>query len=110
MKNNEQIERLWDKRITEYNKSDMTQRDWCRINGITVNQLKYWISKQVKPGESASSSINASGFIPVDVSEEISIPKNNKLILKIANVSIEIEPGYNKELLSDLLSTLKSIC
>jgi len=111
MKDNNDINKLWQQRIADFKKSGMSQKDWCKDNNVTNNQLQYWLyRKKSLQKESSIPSNTSTEWIPVDVSEEISIPKNDKLILKIGAVSIEIEPGYNKELLSDLISTLKSIC
>lgn len=37
---------LWLFRISEYQKSGLTQDEWCSQNGISVSTFRYWLRRQ----------------------------------------------------------------
>ena len=111
MRNNEKLEKIWTEKIEDFKKSGLSQKDWCEANDLTCNQLKYWLYKSRIGTDQSQNTKRDPKWIPVDVKEDTdSIKNDDKLILKIGDISIEINPGYNKELLSDVLSLLKSVC
>ena len=41
----EQRDALWRQRLEQLSSSGMTQKAWCRKNGIAESTLRYWIRK-----------------------------------------------------------------
>jgi len=97
----------WRKRVDEFLKAGKTQAQWSRDNGIDPKQLSYWI-RTFKSKENKSVETKTCRFIPANV-----IRNNNQkavgLSVKIGDATIKIEPGFNKELLLQVVKVLGAI-
>jgi hypothetical protein len=97
-----ELQQLWSDRIAACRASGKIIDEWCNDNGIPANQLKYRIKKQNirKKGESTT-------WLPVTVSD-IEKQHGEALVLKVGNVSIEVRPGFDQDLLYRVVRTLAS--
>lgn len=89
----------WSKKIAEFKKSEKTKEEWCKKKNITKKQFNYWLRQF--PEENTETQ-----WLPIKIKEE---NRNLALNLKIGEVSIEVCPGYDKEFLLEILTTLKSL-
>lgn len=96
----------WEARIKDYRASGLTAEKWCAENEVTTRQLWYWLRKF---RDSKESSVRPPQWVPVNVHQ----PQENTeslLLVKIGAAVIEIRPGYNPTLLSDVVRTLQALC
>lgn len=97
----------WISHIEQYRSSGLTAKEWCNKNNLSINTLKYWISKLNK-----QNSIVEDNTIPVftAITSDISFQKQQgqSLLIRCSNLSIELSEGCNLNLLSSLLDLLKN--
>lgn len=103
MQNNE-LRKLWEQRIASYRSSGLTQAKWCEANDLVSHQLKYWLKRIEEPTLASTVS-----FTSV-VIEDQTTKQDDVLQIKVGDVSIEVRPGFNRSLLSDVIKTLKALC
>lgn len=99
----------WQKKIELQKKSGKNQAEWCRENKISVKSFGYWSRKlrnQSDENQSSESKSVEINWIPVN----IETPKNPKLNIKIGSAVIEIEKGFDGDLLSEVVKALAAIC
>lgn len=97
----EEKKKYWSKKVGEYARSGKTKEEWCLKKNISLKQFNYWqkqfSEKTIEPQ-----------WLPIEVNE-CEIPNSNALNIKVGEFSIEVNTGYNKELLLEILTTLKQL-
>lgn len=101
-----ELRKEWEHRVASYRASGLTQAKWCEENNLALHQLKYWL-KRVEGRDSKSKP--AVSFTPV-VIDERTPPQNDKLLINVGDVIIEVKPGFNPTFLADVVRTLKTLC
>ncbi len=100
---------LWETRIAEYRVSGQSVKEWCASHeGISPRQLWYWLRKYknrdgVSPGES-------NRWLPVEISKQASIEQGHALLVNVGPASIEVKPGFDPALLSQVVKVLVALC
>ncbi|KYH32295.1 IS66 family insertion sequence element accessory protein TnpA [Neomoorella mulderi] len=100
---------LWETRIAEYKKSGQSVKEWCSSHeDVNPKQLWYWLRKYknqdvVSPG-------NSNRWLPVEISNQSFIEEDHTLLVKIGLVSIEVKPGFDPALLSQVVKALVALC
>lgn len=109
MTNKELRRQSWIMRIAAYKQSGETMRVWCDKEGVTLDQLKYWLKKlKSQTGESGSSTPAA--FVPLVCRETQPAPTSAALRLQVGVVQIEVNAGFDPKLLGDVVAALKPSC
>lgn len=100
----EERQQQWMERLADYRASGLTMRAWCEERQVSFHKLRYWLraTKRKEPGPAAAAS-----FIPLTVSE--SAETGASLVVRIGEARIELEPGFNPELLRDVVQALKGL-
>lgn len=101
-----ELRKEWERRVASFRASGQTQSKWCEVNKVKIHQLKYWLKRIDGP---AAKSAPPSAFTPI-VIEEPSLPQGETLQVTIGEVSIEVKPGFNSTLFSEVVRTLKTLC
>ena len=96
----------WETRIAEYRASGQTAREWCAANEVHPAQLWYWLRKY-KPRDTAL--MNSTQWLSVRVGEEAE-DLGDSLIIRVGEASIEVKPGFNPALLSEVVRVLITVC
>jgi len=101
-----EVRKEWETRVTEFRASGQSAPKWCAAHDLKPHQLWYWVRK-LKPTEAglASSPI----WLPIEVAEQPSDPESS-LLIRIGQASVEVKPGFNPDLLSDVVRTLAGLC
>jgi len=108
MKSNQEIAESWRKHVQAFESSGLTRNGYCQRNGVNVYQLDYWrrrFKKSKPPGPSP-----ADTWIPVRVRDDQASEKGSGVCLRISRLAIEVKPGFDRELLTDVLRTIGPIC
>ena len=100
----EQLRKDWEARIADFKSSGQSAKEWCNANNIKPSKLHYWLRK-FKSDEQSSGS---SQWLPVEVDDTHS--NGHAVVIKIGKAAVEIKPGYDRELLFDVLRTLSALC
>lgn len=98
----QELRELWAERVQDFLASGLSQRAWCREQGLRPNQLGYWLRKleaETKPAQSGRwvrlYSVGHSG---------------SGVVLRIGTVVLEIQRGFDQEVLVDVIRSLIGIC
>jgi len=103
--NQAELAALWRKRLDDIVSSELTVEKWCEINGTTVRQYGYWRKRlgytQVKCRPRSTQ------WIAVTCEEPL--PQHSSttaLTLRIAGAEIDLQPGFNPDLLRSIVAAL----
>ncbi len=97
----EQREKLWQERISSYQGSGLSIRDWCQEQGLPDHQLRYWLKKSLTGGN----------IKPVETSNWIAMGPNDPapnsgVSLRIGTVTLEVQRGFDPQVLLDVVHSL----
>ena len=99
-----ELKRLWESRIADQRSSGLSVSKWCEANQMKVHQFYYWSRRLTSPAPTAPQ------WIAVNVDPPLTDAKQPTLLLKVGSVEIEVQPGFNQTLLSDVVRTLQTLC
>jgi len=88
----------WRRHVEGYESSGQTRESYSTSQGIKIYQLDYW---RWKFKRQSAVSPTVENWIPVRIIEE-----ENTLDLNVGKVRITVKPGFNHELLSEVLRVL----
>ena len=87
---------MWAGRVASFRSSGQSMAAWCAANGINPRQLRYWLKKEAQPSDMSAR------WPPLDLSE---MP-TRLLSVRIGQAAIEVKPGFDPELLLNVVRTL----
>jgi len=97
---------LWQERMIAWEKSGLTQSEFCNQHQLTTASFGYWRTRLKKLSHVSDKNNSPISFFPVKVSPD----KKSGLTLDINDhCSIKVHPGFNKNLLIDIIQTIQSI-
>lgn len=101
-----ELRETWRERVTSFHASGLSGAAWCAKHGLKEYQLWYWVRRfrENSPKPSASPE-----FLPVQIREPVSTG-NHPLLVRAGSVVIEVHPGYDAQLLRNLVETLTNLC
>lgn len=99
----------WASRVAEYSASDLPMSEWCEQNGCTENQLKYWIKKARKLSEDLGQTWAQVEISDIDPLAHYAL-SSSSIIVGVGNARIEVRPGFDPSLLSEVLRVVAATC
>lgn len=103
---NTDLRNEWEKRIADYKASGKSGAAWCADNNVNVHQFYYWI-RRFKSNESTEA--QSSKWLSLEVNNQSEIESGN-LLVRVGEVEIEVQSGYNEDLLLNVVQTLRNLC
>lgn len=102
--NREVLAQEWRERLEDYALSEMTVQEWCEFNRVTPYQYYYWRRRLAAP---AAQNAGNGGWQAVNIVDTVSPPTTKpSLSLRIAGADIEVEPGFDPNLLRAVVAAL----
>ena len=95
----------WQDRIAEYRGSGLSKVAWCARAGYPVKRLQYWIAKTNKLARTPQ----VDGWTRVKVVERNPVFASGVSVV-VGMARIEVEPGFDKAVLSEVMRVAGSIC
>jgi hypothetical protein len=89
----------WRHQIEQYEASGQTREAYSAAQGIKLHTLDYWRRKFTRTPEVKRS---GDSWLPVKIFEEESV----SIDLNVGKVRITVRPGFNQELLCEVLRVL----
>jgi hypothetical protein len=100
---------LWRARIKAFKESGMSRAAWCAAEGIKKGQLQYWLHA-LEP-KASSTTTGPSGWLPVAIADpDSSADPGGGLLIRVGKIAIEVQPGFDRALLADVVRTLAVLC
>ena len=98
---------LWEIRVSDFRSSNQRAPQWCAAHDVKLHQLRYWIRKFRSMEEKPTA--KATQWLSVEVGEIRSCSHSNVLPIRVGKVTIEVRPGFDPNLLSDVVRTLAAL-
>ena len=95
----------WQERILDYRTGGLTMIQWCEKSGYSIGQLKYWITKCNRLARKSA----AGGFARVEITDSYETAAS-KITVRVGVALIEVELGFDRALLGDVMRVAASIC
>jgi len=92
--------KLWEERIDDFLVSGQTQKAWCQDQGCSVYQLQYWLRKL---GVSRAEARRRRWV-------SLQTRSGSGISLRVGHVVLEVEQGFDPEVLTDVVRLLSGIC
>lgn len=93
---------LWAERIEEFRARGMSQSAWCREHNLRPNQLGYWLRKLTNEANSPKTS----RWISLDTIASA----GSGVSLRIGNLVLEVQRGFDQQVLAEVVQALMDIC
>jgi hypothetical protein len=100
--------RYWHRHVEAFKASGLTREAYSKRNRIRVYQLDYWRKRILRMGGTPET-ISANQWVPLKISDEPT-DKGCHIDLWIGPVRIEVKPGFDSKLLTELLRAVGAGC
>ena len=101
----EALAQEWRDRLEDFALSEMTVQQWCDFNALPVHQYYYWRRRLATPKTDHNDN---AGWIALSVLPTQPVLTPSPLTLRIAGAEIQINPGFDPELLRAVVSALET--
>ena len=100
------LRQTWEARVVDFRASGQSGAAWCTAKGLKSHQLSYWLRKFPLHESLPASSPQADwvSFEWKNASCETTMP----LFIRVGQAVIEVRPGFNPTLLTDVVRALSS--
>jgi len=116
--------KLWRARVADYRASELSVRAWCEKNGVTDHQLRYWLGRigeesvlsdgaraVAGEGQDASAAWTRVEIVDDDASKGAVAPAlETAFAIHIGPARIELRPGFDPALLSQVIRVVIASC
>lgn len=96
----------WEERVAAYRSSGQGVREWCAGNGVKPERLWYWL-RRVETGRREGQS---SAWLQAVVSFGTVAGEQAGLLVKVGKASVEVRPGFDPDLLREVVGALSAAC
>lgn len=96
---------VWRQHVEAFKESGLTRPAYCRKHRIRVSRLDYWRRKLSISGIEKE----AAQWVPVTIAEEAA-EADPGIQLWIGKLRIELRPGFDPKLLSEILRAVNGPC
>jgi len=98
----------WEERVADYHSSGQSVTEWCKDRGVKPEQLWAWL-RRVKPADKPAGLV-PSKWVTVEIGSPATFATNNGLLVKVGKAIVEVKPGFNPALLTDVVRSLSTLC
>jgi hypothetical protein len=104
--NKTELRMEWEQRIAKFLSSGQSASKWCAANEVNIQQFWYW-KKRIQP--TRDSVDDSPKWVALEMDDSVENP-NTRLVVRVGQVTVEVEPGFDPKLLADVVRTLQSVC
>jgi hypothetical protein len=99
----------WQQMVRGYQRSELSRRDFCQQKEIQIHCLDYW-QRKFRTQTGIPVEKKPAGWIPLQVSEEEKQGGSGGIRLRIGRVLFDVEPGFDPQMLAEVLRVVRSTC
>ena len=92
-------DQIWQQRVQEMRCSGLSQKEWCKQNGVSVSTLRYWIRKL----DSSTTSSALSGWMTLESHPDVFEHDDSDIILHYAGIKMIFTRTADRELSRKLI-------
>jgi len=102
---------FWRERVTAFHESGLSVVAWCREHDVKVAQMRRWIKRIAEESAPGPAKANGSRWLAIGI-EPAAAPKadSGAITLRIGEVTVDVHPGFDPELLTRVVGVLKATC
>ena len=94
---------LWNERIQDFLTIGQSRQAWCRDNEVSAQQLGYWLRKSQSSHENQAES---SRWVSMNASSSA----GSGITMRVGDIILEVERGFDPQVLTDVILTLMTLC
>lgn len=101
----------WRKKVAEYQASGQSVAAWCAAQGIKPHMLYYWVKRFAPTAEPTNNT--ETQWLPISINDENRYKqpiRSGGLLVRVGNVVVEVIPGFNPQLLAEVVKALTQPC
>ncbi|WP_164667689.1 IS66 family insertion sequence element accessory protein TnpA [Virgibacillus doumboii] len=99
----------WKARYDDWKGSGQSIAEWCRDQEIKVHQMYYWVQRFEKDMISLEAGTTETQWLTVQMDDEPIYSKDQgPIFIHVGAISVEVRPGANVRLLSDVIHILQN--
>ncbi len=106
-KADEKTTQQWKKHVEEFQASGLTREAYSKRKRVQVYQLDYWRKKFSPPTKTPVAFKDQ--WIPLQISDR-QIEKDSRIDLWVGPVRIEVQHGFDSQLLAEVLQAIGTRC
>ncbi len=101
----------WKSRYEAWKQSGQSIAEWCRVQEIKTHQMYYWVQQFDGVEDSIESKKTDTQWLAVQMDDHtLHSEGQESIFIHYGDVSVEVRPGVNIELLSDVVHVLQNQC
>ena len=102
---NAELQKQWQKRITDYRNSGLTADAWCKKADCSIVRLKYWLAKFNR----AAKKSDETKWAKVEI-VDANPTKSSSISIYVGAARIEVSSGFEQTLLEAVLRSAAMAC
>jgi hypothetical protein len=109
MKVSQEVVERWRQLVESFeSQSGMSRRSFCDGNHIKTHQLDYWRRRLRRTERIGPAS--ADSWIPLRIRDDRRSGLPSGISLRVGSVEIDVQPGFDRQLLADVLAAVGASC
>jgi|WetSurMetagenome_2_1015567.scaffolds.fasta_scaffold993958_2 hypothetical protein len=105
MKSNPERTQYWQQQVDVFEKSGLSRKAFCEQQQIKISTLEYWRRRLNKHCQ-RSRQENAAEWIPIKIQDS----RSSGIVLRVGRIAIEINQGFDRALLVEVLQAIGTAC
>jgi hypothetical protein len=105
----ENVQKKWEKRIAAFRSSGEKAVTWCKANQVDRRGLYTWMKRLGGPSAAAVAA-KPTTFVKAKITPGPEPMTSACIRIRIGAAVIEVEAGFNPELLRDVVRALEIVC
>jgi hypothetical protein len=102
-------QREWEVHISDFKSSGLKMTHWCSANHVNLEQMKYWTRKFKKVSAVVAISPSPT-FVPLTAIKPASCKAIPSLVVQVGLVRIQLQSGFDPQLLREAVEALSRPC
>ena len=98
----------WEDRIAQHRASGQSVKEWCASNNVKPERLWYWLRKYKTKNDAPL--MHSNQWLPVKVCDQSPMDQGNALLISVGTACIELKPGFDPAMLSQVVRVLTTVC
>jgi hypothetical protein len=103
-----ELHQEWEKRIEDLKASGQSIVAWSIANNHKIHQVRYWLRKIQSPSQTTICS--SPQWLAIKIGNSEPARQGTPLLIKVGTATIEVLPGFNHELLLEVVRVLNATC
>lgn len=104
----DELRNVWRAQVAEFHASGQSVAAWCRAHDVKEHQLRYWLRRV--DAQPHSSGRPMTSWLAVEVQGERQLSPAVGVRIHVGAAAIEVRPGFDPELLADVVRALTALC